>query len=488
MSPGTSLDPTLHSHLVNRRQRAADDVSPLRSEEVTQVQHDALARVETYLDFLKRVGHRQLSQSIDLHRSTILRGVTSGLVESTREVTRGGPPPRRTRGMDIAKVALGQRPSFPIIDNEIQLDGSLADPSGWDSLLAQPAVREALKPRLGAVGMIMDDATTALGTGFVVAPHLVMTNRHVVERMFDLETTAGPPRFRVENARWLIHFSREAGITTTANRSVRALITGLCFVTPEPIVVPTPAEACQFSQVDLALLRIEPLKGAELPVVPIDWTTPRMTKPPVLVVGHPCDNEEYRAKYDAERDDNSVSFDEVFGNQWQCKHASPGYGMPYFLLERPERGQGIGRFHPECGYIHDASTLGGNSGSPVLTLLGEHRAIGLHFWGQAATSGDQVANLAHALGAVLDGPNLATIREHGSTLREVLAAGQVAGVDSNSSPIVPPLSRGEAVSAGKSGPEVAGIPAGMMDSGISTEHFGRSRSPRGKLPRSPQSH
>lgn len=198
MSPGTSLDPALHRHLVNQRRRAADDVSPLRSEEVTQIQHDALARVETYLDFLKRVGHRQLSQSIDLHRSTILRGVTSGLVESTREVTRGGPPPRRTRGMDIAKVALGQRPSFPIIDNEIQLDGSLADPSGWDSLLAQPAVREALKPRLGAVGMIMDDATTALGTGFVVAPHLVMTNRHVVERMFDLETMAGPPRFRVE--------------------------------------------------------------------------------------------------------------------------------------------------------------------------------------------------------------------------------------------------------------------------------------------------
>jgi hypothetical protein len=80
MSPGTSLDPTLHSHLVNRRRRAADDVSPLRSEEVTQVQHDALARVETYLDFLKRVGHRQLSQSIDHQRATILRGVASGLV------------------------------------------------------------------------------------------------------------------------------------------------------------------------------------------------------------------------------------------------------------------------------------------------------------------------------------------------------------------------------------------------------------------------
>lgn len=253
-------------------------------------------------------------------------------------------------------------------------------------------------------------------------------------------------------------------------------------------MVPTPAEACQFSQVDLALLRIEPLKGAELPVVPIDWTTPQMTKPPVLVVGHPCNNEEYRAKYDAERDDNSVSFDEVFGNQWQCKHASPGYGMPYFLLERTEREQKTDRFHPECGYIHDASTLGGNSGSPVLTLLGEHRAIGLHFWGQAATSADQVANLAHVLGAVLDAPNLATIREHGSTLREVLAAGQVAGVDSNSSPIVPPLSRGEAVSAGQSGPGVAGIPAGMVDSGISMEGSVRSRSPHGKLPRSPQSH
>lgn len=488
MSTGASLDPILHSHLVIQRRRAADDVSPLRSQEVTLVQNDALVRVESYLDFLKRIGHRELSESIDRHRSTILSGVENGIAESTREVTRGAPPPRRTRGMDLAKVALGQRPSFPIIDSEIQLDGSLADPAGWDSLLAQPAVRKALKLRLGGVGMIMDDGTMALGTGFVVAPQLVMTNRHVVERIFDLESTAGPPRFRVENARWLIHFSRDAGITTTATQSVRALIKGLCFVTPEQILVPTPAEACRFSQVDLALLRIEPLKGAELPVVPTDWTTPLMTKPPILVVGHPCDNEDYRAKYDAERDEISVSFDEVFGNQWQCKHASPGYGMPYFVLDRTGQEQGSSRFHPECGYIHDASTLGGNSGSPVLTLLGEHRAIGLHFWGQATTSPDQVANLAHVLGAVLDAPNLPVLWEHGSTLREVLAAGQVAGVDSNSSPIVPPLSRREAVSAAQSGPGVAGIPAGMVDSGISMEGSVRSRSPHGKLPRSPKSH
>ncbi|MFN9370298.1 MAG: trypsin-like peptidase domain-containing protein [Planctomycetaceae bacterium] len=488
MSPGTSLDPILHSHLVNHRRRSANDGSPLRSGEVTQVQHDALARVEKYLEFLKRVGHRELSRSIDRHRSSSLRGVTNGIAESTREVARGAPPPRRTRGMDIAKVALGQRPSFPIIDNEIQLDGSLADPSGWDNLLAQPAVRQALKPRLGGVGMIMDDGTTALGTGFVVAPHLVMTNRHVVERMFDWETTAGPPRFRVENARWLIHFSRDAGITTTATQSVRALITGLCFVTPEQIVVPTPAEAWQFSQVDLALLRIEPLKGAELPVVPTDWTTPLMTKPTILVVGHPCNNDEYRAKYDAERDGNSVSFDEVFGNQWQCKHASPGYGMPYFVLDRNEQQKDAGRFHPECGYIHDASTLGGNSGSPVLTLLGEHRAIGLHFWGQATTSPDQVANLAHVLGAVLDAPNLPTLRDQGSTLREVLAAWRVAGVDSTRSPIAQPVSRCEEVSSDQGGPGAVASESVQVGSEESIERAGRNNARRGKSSRSPQSH
>jgi hypothetical protein len=488
MGAEARLDPILHSHLVTRHRRSLDDVSPLRSDEVTQVQQDALERVENYLDFLKRVGDRALSQVVSRHQTTILNGVKDGISESTRQVTRGGPPPRRTRGMDIAKAALGQRPSFPIIDNQIQLEGSLADPAGWDRLLAQPEIRKALQPRLAAVGMIVDEGTKALGTGFVVAPNLVMTNRHVVERMFDLESTVGPPPLLVKNARWLIHFSREAGITSTTTKSIRALITGVCFVTPEKIIVPSPEEACVFSQVDLAVLRIEPLKGAELPVMPTDWTLPLMTKPPILVVGHPSDSEDYRAKYDEQRDDNSASFDAVFGNQWQCKHASPGYGMPYFVLERPERDRGAARFRPECGYIHDASTLGGNSGSPVLTLAGNHQAIGLHFWGQATTAPEQVANLAHVLGAVREAPNLPTLREHGATLQEVLAHSQMAEVGWSTGPTARSRIRGDGESLDPRCPESASGEAELVGPETTMGVSRRPKSRRGKASPAPDSH
>jgi hypothetical protein len=435
MSNTDILDPTIRSHLVTRQRRSVEDTSPLRTEELDEVQQDVGERVRSYLDFLKRVGNRDLQQAIAQHRATIVNGVQEGIVESTRRPTRAGEPPRRTRGMDIAKAALGQRPSFLVMDNEICLEGSLAHPSGWENLLAQPEVRKALKPRLAAVGMIMDDITTALGTGFVVAQNLVMTNRHVVEQMFDFGSSVGPPQFLVKNARWLISFSEDAGINTTGTKSVRALVTGLCFVTPETISTPSANQPCLFSQVDVALLRIEPLKGAVLPVLPTDWTTPLMVKPPILVVGHPCDNPDYRETYNKERDSSSLSFDAVFGKELQCKHVSPGYSMPYFVPSNRGNGETAARFQPACGYIHDASTLGGNSGSPILNLSGEHRAIGLHFWGQAATSAEQVANLAHVLGAVLDAPNLPALREFGGTLRAVLAAHEIDGPGWQPSPV-----------------------------------------------------
>ena len=140
-----------------------------------------------------------------------------------------------------------------------------------------------------------------------------------------------------------LHFSRDPSVSSTARPTVRAVITGLLFVTPEPIAEPHPADVGQFAQVDLALLQIQPLKGAELPVLPTDWSIPRMTRPPVLVVGHPFDNEAYRTKYAGQSGDSALSFDAVFGNQLQCKHASPGYAMPYFLAS-PRGGQ-IGRAH-----------------------------------------------------------------------------------------------------------------------------------------------
>ena len=110
----------------------------------------------------------------------------------------------------------------------------------------------------------------------------------------------------------------------------------------------------------------------------------------------------------------------------------------------------------------------GNSGSPMLTLEGGHRVIGLHFWGQAATSSGQVANLAHVLGAVLDAPNLPTLRAHGSTLKEVLSAFQVPGVGTATRPIAQTPLRGDGVPSDHGGPAELAVESDRVRSEAST--------------------
>jgi V8-like Glu-specific endopeptidase len=317
--------------------------------------------------------------------------------------------------MDIAKAALGQRPSFLVMDNQICLEGSLAHPSGWENLLAQPEVRKALEPRLAAVGMIMDEGTTALGTGFVIAPNLVMTNRHIVEQMFDLKSTSYPPPFLKNKSRWYVNFSKEFGgsVETVCEAEVR----GLGFVSPEEIQTPDPQSPALFAQADFAVLEIEPSGNAPLPILELNWGRPMPSDEVIVVVGHPCYDERYKTAYNDAAPMNSIAFEEVFGRQFRCKHAAPGYAREFPVPTLPKADSSGRRFHLTTNLMHDASTLGGNSGSPVISPSGRYETVGLHFWGEAAVLGNQITNLAHPFAAIADCPNLASFEANRNGLR-----------------------------------------------------------------------
>jgi serine protease len=416
--PAENLDSTLHNYLVSRGRRSSGDSSPLRPEELGPVQEEALHRVERYLKFLKELDDPELRQAIDKHQTTILKGVQSGIAESTRSTTRGGEPPRKTRGMDLAKAALGERPSFLVINNEICLEGSLADPAGWQIALDRPEVRKALKPRLAGVGLLFDSSGTAVGTCFCLAPNLVMTNRHVAERVYQLESNT-PGKYLKSRARWSIDFSRDPSITSTSQKAVFAKVTQLRLVAPDAIVAPSPDRATSFSQVDVAILEVEPLDGDELPVLPVNWTVMDEQESEILVVGHPYDDPAYRKQFNEEPKKIAISFDEVFGGKLYYKHVAPGHAKAY-RIQTAGGQKAPGSFLPKSGIVHDASTLGGNSGSPILSLFGNHDVLGIHFWGQAVNRPNQIVNLGHSLGAVLDSPNHSGLSESGASLREVL--------------------------------------------------------------------
>jgi endonuclease G len=156
-----------------------------------------------------------------------------------------------------------------------------------------------------------------------VAPDVLVTNRHVSEM---LKSSSGAlecvVRFRVEADEYL----REQVV------KVSKLI-------------------CDSTRTDVAALQLsEEVKSPPLPME-------RGRVDPgaqVTVVGHPFP--------DNERNPNFISL--VFGNEFYLKRASPGEVIPM-------------RGKADASFDHDCSTLGGNSGSPIVSMA-SGKVVGLH--------------------------------------------------------------------------------------------------------------
>jgi hypothetical protein len=188
-------------------------------------------------------------------------------------------------------------------------------------------------------------------------------------------------------------------------------------VSPEEIQKPDPQSPALFAQADVAVLEIELSDNAPLPILELNWGRPMPSDEVIVVVGHPCYDERYKTAYNHAAPMNRIAFEEVFGGQFQCKHAAPGYAREFPVPTLPQGESPGRRFQLTTNLMHDASTLGGNSGSPVISPSGRYETVGLHFWGEAAVSGNQITNLAHPFAAIADCPNPAFFEANGNGLR-----------------------------------------------------------------------
>ena len=84
-----------------------------------------------------------------------------------------------------AIVLLTGRPALLIKNDDFELPTGL-----WEILAPYRAEISLVAKSVGRIGVSMDYGTPYVGTGFVVAPGLVMTNRHVVEK-FVARASAG---------------------------------------------------------------------------------------------------------------------------------------------------------------------------------------------------------------------------------------------------------------------------------------------------------
>jgi S1-C subfamily serine protease len=178
-----------------------------------------------------------------------------------------------------------------------------------------------------------------LGTGFLVAPDVVLTNRHVAVEFA-----------RAQGAGWSFRSGMSAGVDFNAELGAEA---PLEFAVREIVGI--------HEDHDLAVLRVEQTAGDETlpePLAVAAETPATLQGRQVYVIGYPA--------WDGRRNDPEPML-RIFSNIFNVKRLQPG----------EISGEAV-----DAGEIfHDCSTLGGNSGSPVIDLE-THRVIGLHFGGR----------------------------------------------------------------------------------------------------------
>ncbi|MFO0744194.1 MAG: DNA/RNA non-specific endonuclease [Myxococcota bacterium] len=215
------------------------------------------------------------------------------------------------------------------------------DSAEWRRRLAifRPVVEPLLKS-VGRVRLTNSDRYEWAGTAWLVAPSIAITNRHVAEE-FCHPTGAEPPPLRSGNGD-VVTARIDFGCELADSPATVAVKRVLYAAPPEP------------GQPDIAVLQLE---GADMPPpIPLaaadaevdDW---------LGVIGYPAHDS--RTGADAQS--------RIFGDVYEVKRFSPG--------------QVIAGADLPIHLAHDASTLGGNSGS-VLVSLGSGEAVGLHFSGR----------------------------------------------------------------------------------------------------------
>jgi endonuclease G len=232
------------------------------------------------------------------------------------------------------------RPVLAIKRDQADLVLEEADSATWRSRLTAASAHITRAAR--SVGRIEVEGHSLawLGTGWLVAPDTIVTNRHVAAE-----------------------FGRDTGATFVFRKGLNGDVmvasidlleeidreNSLAFELTEILHIEDPDGP------DLAFLRVAQIAG-DSPPAPIRLSETSQPDELVAVIGYPARDS---------RIPDVELMEKIFGNVFDKKRLAPGQ------LMEPRDGT----------LLHDCSTLGGNSGSVLLSLeTGE--AVGLHFAGR----------------------------------------------------------------------------------------------------------
>lgn len=294
--------------------------------------------------------------------------------------------PDVSANLEVVVRTDGSRPSFMVQNGEANLTTS---PMGaWKGRMTENP--EALRAAIACVGRINDPGSTQgfQGTGILIGEDLILTNRHVLQAVATQDAAS---------RRWTLKpdITIDFGHEYEARASIdRRDVTEVVFAGAHAIA----ATGIDHRKLDLALLRLGPSSlGAPANVLKLDTSTvldePGQT---VLIIGYP-----------GRPGQNSIPdslVEQLFRSTFGHKRVAPGAVMSTTdQVANSPRGWTVG---------HDATTLGGNSGSAVVIISRLGAAAGLHYGGRWS---DPRENWCHLIGKALDatdGSSDKTLREH----------------------------------------------------------------------------
>lgn len=249
-----------------------------------------------------------------------------------------GPEFRALEAIILAEL----RPAYFIVDDEIQMSDSPVeeDPDLVDAITARKEDLEKVGRSVGRVDLFNHWNLSYGGTGWLIDDGIAVTNRHVA-RVFAEIDWSGKYRFK----KGIFNDEMEARLDYVRQRGGgprrRADVLKVLYIADS-------------QEADIAFLKVETNDEVE-PLRLLDRAPAPGT--PIAVVGYP-------AKDGGRNDPELMS--RLFGDVYDVKRFAPGY-----VTGTEENGLIV---------TSDYTSLGGNSGSPVIDLA-TGKAVALHFAG-----------------------------------------------------------------------------------------------------------
>jgi phosphatidylserine/phosphatidylglycerophosphate/cardiolipin synthase-like enzyme/V8-like Glu-specific endopeptidase len=256
-------------------------------------------------------------------------------------------PQSDRRALMLETIVREGRPAIPIVNNRISFEGAIVDAAATtiiDRLKTAAPIVEACIPLVGRIDVDnYQGPLTYVGTGWLVAPNVVITNRHVAEiiaRSDNGKFKFRPGRFG-EELRVKLDYRRELGSSESESVKVARVI----WIERDS------------SGPDIAFLGLDEVTDGTKKNSITLATSDAAANSEVVVIGYP-------ARAPADIVPNQEWMDQIYGGAYDVKRIAPGVVGP------DSRGWAT----------HDCTTLGGNSGSVVVDMS-TGNAVALHFAG-----------------------------------------------------------------------------------------------------------